>query len=102
ALKCSKPFGAGVQQGTFRESITGTALTVTGSFKNYYDEGSFHGTYKLTGTIGGSGPTTATGVVKVTGGTGAFRGAKGKGKTKCTTTDAGKTYTCSVTGRTTL
>ncbi len=97
ALKCSKPFGAGVQQGTFAESIAGTQISVTGRFKNFYNNGTNHGTYKLSGTVG-SGPITAAGSVKVTGGTGAYRNMTGTGKLKCTTSDAGKTYNCTTSG----
>ena len=97
ALKCSRPFGAGVQQGTFVESIAGTRLSVTGRFTNFYDTGTNHGTYKLSGTLS-SGTITATGSVKVTGGTGAYKHMQGTGKLKCTTTDAGKTYNCTTTG----
>ena len=97
AVKCSKPFGAGVQQGTFAESIAGTQISVTGKFKNFYNNGTNHGTYKLSGTAG-SGTITATGSVKVTGGTGAYKNMTGTGKLKCTTSDAGKTYNCTVSG----
>ena len=97
ALKCSKPFGAGVQQGTFAESIAGTQISVTGKFKNFYDNGTNHGSYKLSGTVA-SGTITATGSVKVTGGTGAYKNMKGTGTLKCTTTDAGKTYSCTTSG----
>ncbi len=96
-LKCSKPFGAGVQQGTFAESIAGTKISVTGKFKNFYDSGTNHGSYKLSGTVA-SGPITATGSVKVTGGTGAYKNMTGTGKLTCTTTDAGKTYNCTTSG----
>jgi len=97
ALKCSKPFGAGVQQGTFAESIAGTQISVTGRFKNFYDDGTNHGSYKLSGTVA-SGTITANGSVKVTGGTGAYKNMKGTGKLTCTTTDAGKTYNCTTSG----
>ena len=96
-LKCSRPFGAGVQQGTFAEPIAGTQLSVTGKFTNFYDNGTNHGSYKLSGTVS-TGTITATGIVKVTGGTGAYKNMKGSGKLKCTTTDAGKTYNCATSG----
>jgi hypothetical protein len=97
ALKCSKPFGAGVQQGTFAESIVGTQLSATGTFKNFYDDGTNHGSYKLSGTVG-TGTITASGSVKVTGGTGAYKNMTGTGKLTCTTTDAGKIYDCTTSG----
>ena len=97
SLKCSKPFGTGVQQGTFAESIAGTQVSVTGKFTNFYDAGTNHGSYKLSGTVS-SGTITATGSVKITGGTGAYRNMTGTGKLTCTTTDAGKTYNCTTGG----
>ena len=97
ALKCTKPFGDGVQQGAFVQSLAGTQITVNGKFKDFYDNGTNHGTYTLHGTVS-SGPITATGTVKVTGGTGAYKNMTGTGKLKCTTTDAGKTYNCTTSG----
>ena len=96
-LKCSKPFGAGVQEGTSKATIVGTQLSVTGKFKNFFDNGTNHGTIKLSGTIS-SGAITASGSVMVTGGTGAYKHMKAEGKTTCTTTDGGKTYSCTVSG----
>jgi hypothetical protein len=94
-LKCSKPLGAGVSRLTFHESVTGDRFSWTGSYKNYFDRGTIHGTYKMTGTIAGGVESPGTGVVTVTGGTGAFRGATGKGVITCTTHDGGKTFPCS-------
>jgi hypothetical protein len=41
---------------------------------------------------------SATGTFKVTGATGAYKRASGKGTLRCSTTDAGKTYGCTVAG----
>lgn len=98
ALKCSKPFGAGVQKGTSKASIVGTRVSVSGTFKNFFTNGTNHGPIKLSGTVG-SGAITASGSVNITGGTGAYRHTKGTGKATCTTTDAGKTYSCTVRGK---
>lgn len=95
--KCSQPFGDGVQQATSTTSIVGTQLNVTSRFKNFFDNGTDQGTVKLSGKLG-SGAITASGPVILTGGTGAYRHIKGTGRTSCTTTDAGKTYNCTVNG----
>jgi len=100
-LKCSMPFGAGVQQATYNESVVGTTSTASGTFKDFHDLGTVHGTYTLSGTLG-TGAITASGLLKISGGTGAFKGAKGTAKLTCTTTDGGKTYTCTSTGTGTL
>lgn len=100
-LKCSKPFGAGVQRSVFKESIVGTKVTVTGAIKNFHDNGTVHGSYTLSGTLG-TGPITASGPLKITGGTGAYKHTRGAGKLTCTTKDGGKTYTCTATGTATL
>ena len=96
-LKCSKSFGEGVQYSTFSESIIGTQVKVSGTFKNFFDNGTVDGTYGLSGTLS-SGPITTSGPLKITGGTGAYKHAKGSGKLTCTTNNGGKTYTCTATG----
>lgn len=98
SLKCSKPFGADVQKSTSKASIVGTQVSVGATFKNYFNHGTTHGTIKLSGTVG-NGAITASGSVNVTGGTGAYKHMKGTGKASCTTTDAGKTYSCTVRGK---
>ena len=100
-LKCPKPFGAGVQESTFKESITAAKVKVTGKFTNFYDTGTLRGTYTLKGGLR-NGQITATGPLKITGGTGAFNGARGMGKLTCVTKNGGKTYTCTATATATL
>jgi len=95
-IKCSAPFGNGVQSSTYHATVnpqTGAA-TNRGSYKNWFDTGTAFGTFSLTGRY--TSPTTATfkGTVTVAGGTGAFVGATGIGKLTCRTTDAGATSTC--------
>jgi hypothetical protein len=100
-LKCSKPFGAGVQKAINKGSIVGSSVKVTGRFKNYFDDGTEFGTLKLSGKVSG-GAVTVSGPVIIKGGTGAYRSMKGTGKATCTTKDAGKTYTCTVSGTATM
>jgi hypothetical protein len=100
-VDCSKPFGAGVQKATNTTSVVGSTLNVTGTFKNFFDNGTNHGTIKLTGKLT-SGTITASGPLTITGGTGRYNHIKGKGKATCTTSDAGKTFYCTVSGTATL
>lgn len=96
-LKCSKPFGAGVQKAMNTTSIVGSTLKVRGTFKNFFDQGTNHGTIKLTGKLT-SGTITASGPVTVTGGTGLYKHMTGKGKATCSTSDGGKTFRCTLSG----
>ena len=100
-LHCSKPFGTGVQRAHNKASVAGSTEKVTGSFKNFFDDGTTSGTLKLSGPIG-SGAITVTGSVTVTGGTGVYKHMRGTGRTTCTTTDAGKTFHCTVKGKATM
>jgi hypothetical protein len=100
-LNCTKPFGAGVQLAHNTTTIVGSTVNVSGSFKNFFDDGTDSGTVKLSGPFG-TGAITATGSVTITGGTGAYKHIKGKGAVTCTTPDAGKTFHCTVKGTTTL
>lgn len=78
-LKCSKPFGHGLQQATSKTTVAGARLTVTGRLKNFFDNGTNHGTYELSGTVA-AGTIAADGSVKITGGTGAYRNMTGTAK----------------------
>jgi hypothetical protein len=98
--QCSKPFGSGVQAGRTTTTITGSAVKVSGTFKNFFDDGTNSGKVKMAGTVG-SGPLTVKGTVTVTRGTGAYKHMKGTGKVTCTTSNAGKTFRCSVKGKAT-
>lgn len=100
SLKCSKPFGAGVQKAVNHASVVGSTVHVTGRFRNFFSAGSEFGTLKLSGKLGG-GTITVSGPVTIKGGTGAYKNIKGTGKATCTTKDAGKTYTCTVSGHAT-
>jgi hypothetical protein len=93
--KCSAPYGSGLSVITYKENVSGTQFTDTGAFTSYFSRGTFHGVYALSGTLPTTGSTiTATGPIKVTGGTGVFAGTKAKGKMTCATNDGGTHYTC--------
>lgn len=96
-LHCSRPFGTGVQRARNKSSVVGSTVKVTGSFKNFFDDGTNSGTVRLSGPIG-SGAITVKGSVRVIAGTGAYKHMRGTGRTTCTTTDAGKTFHCTVKG----
>ncbi len=100
-LNCTKPFGAGVQQAHNTTSITGSTVTVIASFKNYFDNGTDSGKLKLSGPVA-PGAVTVKGTATVTGGTGAYKHIKGTGPITCTSTDASKTFRCTVKGTATL
>ena len=95
-VNCSEPFGHGVQSSTYRATVNAKtgAATNRGSYKNWFDDGTVHGTFSLRGQY--TSPTAATfkGTFTITGGTGAFRGAKVRGTLTCSTTNAGATLTC--------
>jgi hypothetical protein len=100
-LNCTKPFGAGVQRSRTTATIVGSTVNVSGSFKNFFDDGTASGTIKMSGPFS-TGAITVKGSVTSTRGTGAYRHIKGKGPVTCTTTDAGKTFHCTVKGTVTL
>lgn len=63
-LKCTKPFGAGVQQAHNATTIVGSTVHVSGSFTNFFDDGTNSGTVKMSGPLG-QGALTVTGSVTV-------------------------------------
>lgn len=96
-LKCTEPFGAGVQQARNTTTIVGSTVHVSGSFKNFFDDGTTSGTVKMSGPLG-QGTLTVKGSATIIGGTGAYKHMKGTGPVSCTTTDNGKTFHCVVKG----
>lgn len=87
-VNCPPPGGGkGLHYDTFKNTvIPPNKVSGQGTFKEYFDSGTVHGTYRLGGTfVGTSG--TASGPLKVLGGTGAFRHMTGSGKLTCTTPD---------------
>jgi hypothetical protein len=100
-LNCTKPFGVGVQRVRTTATIVGSTVTVSGPFKNFFDDGTESGTIKMSGPFS-TGTITVKGSVIATRGTGAYKHVKGKGSVTCTTTDAGKTFHCTIKGTVTM
>jgi hypothetical protein len=100
-LNCTKPVGAGVQRARNTTAIVGSTVNVSGSFQDFFNDGTISGTLKLSGPFG-TAAITAKGSATTTGGTGAYKHIRGKGSVTCTTTDAGKTFHCTIKGTATL
>jgi hypothetical protein len=77
--------GATTSQGGFAGATTSGTLTV------FLDRGTVRGTFQFTITPNADGTVTLQGTTKYTGGTGAYRGAKGSGRTTATQDAAGYT-----------
>jgi hypothetical protein len=86
-----------VQQAHNTASIVGSIVTVIGSFTNFFPDGTNSGRVRMSGRFG-PGAVTVKGRVTVTGGTGAYKHMKGTGRVSCTTSDASKTFRCTVKG----
>jgi hypothetical protein len=90
SIRCGKRLGSGAQKQDFTNPDTGNT---SGTFTSYLGTGTMHGTFAWTqgeGTLVTSSQFAAanyTGTFKVQGGSGAFKGAKGKGTVTCTTPD---------------
>jgi hypothetical protein len=83
---CSGGLGHGVQADSFTVPSSGDTLA---RYTMYFGTGSVHGTYHLTPQSSSLNflATNWTGTMKVTGGTGAWKGVKGTGTMKCSTAD---------------
>jgi hypothetical protein len=84
---CGQPLGNGVQHDSFTVPASGDTLA---KYTLYFKTGTLSGRYDLTPTGGTSQnflETDWTGTMKVTGGTGAFKGATGTGTMVCKTMD---------------
>ena len=93
--RCTKPFGQGVQYVNGKGTVSGSAITETGQFQQFFYTGTVYGTFKLAGST--TGPTLK-GSVKYTGGTGAYKRAAGSGRLSCTSLSAtGSATLCTVT-----
>lgn len=91
---CPKPFGAGVQQDNFKDAVgAANSLTVTGNYKEYYNAGTIHGAYTLTGKTTG---VTLKGSASITGGTGAYSHVSGSARLTCTGSASSNKTTCTV------
>ena len=83
---CAKPLGGGIQRDSFSVPASGDTVA---KYTLYFRTGTLSGTYDLTPTGESQNflETDWTGAMKVTGGTGAFKGAKGVGTMACKTMD---------------
>jgi hypothetical protein len=85
-----KTLGSGAQKQDFASPDTGDT---SGTFTSYFRTGTVHGTFKLTqqeGSITTSNDFASAnyvGTLKITGGSGTFKDAKGTGTLTCTTPD---------------
>lgn len=94
---CSAPFGKGLHHSTITVTPSSpTSGSIAGRFKNYYNAGTVRGTVAMTFSATSPENVTYTGTVTYTGGTAAFRRAKGTGTITCTTTDGGAHKSCIV------
>ena len=94
-IRCPQPFGRGVQSATFSATVAKTgAATEKGTYKNWFDAGTLYGTYSLRGQYTSATAATFKGTFTISGGTGAYQGAKATGLLTCGTTNAGATSTC--------
>jgi hypothetical protein len=98
-VRCSGPFGKGVQSDSFKESVNAATGKISshGAFTDWYANGTVHGAYSVSGKLKTATSGTFVGAVAITGGTGAFRAAHAAGKLTCTTNDGGKTNVCTAT-----
>jgi hypothetical protein len=86
-VACPSVFGDGVVHDTITVTPTSrTAGTVRGNFKEYFDTGTIHGTFKLTYRVGSTG-VSSTGRAKIAGGAGAFKRVKGIVEISCKAAD---------------
>ena len=107
SAKCSKPFGAGVQQDSSKTTRTSlTAGSFSGPFKMFFDRGAIKGTFTINFVTMLSSAYQITGVtyrgrLTITGGTAAYRRVRGTGTVAGSSPDAVKTvlaYKLKLTG----
>ncbi len=93
-VSCQGPLGKGVQSQSYtRTSKTATTGSTTATYKQFFDKGTLHGTSTVDYTVTST-AVTFTGNAKITGGTGAYKGAKGTAKINCTSSDGGIHTSC--------
>ena len=91
---CGTPLGKGLQYASYKltgNTFGSVAIPGPGTFTDYYDAGTTHGSYQFDNTFN---PKTdrsfmLRGSVKVLGGTGAYKNAAGLGTITCSTRDLG-------------
>jgi hypothetical protein len=90
SIRCGKRLGWGAQKQEFSTPDTGD---VSGTFTSYLRAGTFHGSFVLTqqeGTLTSASQFASasyTGRLKIAGGSGLYKSAKGRGTTTCTSQD---------------
>ena len=94
-IRCGSPLHSGLEYDQFKDTVSGSHVTITGRFKLYFDTGTTHGTYRISGSATG---TTFTGTVKTTGGTGAFSHVSGPGTISCTPSSSTADH-CTITSK---
>jgi hypothetical protein len=97
-VACDRVFGKGVQHNS-KVTITPaspTTGTATGPFKQFFDTGTVHGTFKLAYSITPPSAVTYTGTATFSGGTGVYKHPRGSAKVTCESTDGGTHATCTV------
>jgi hypothetical protein len=93
SIHCSKPVGGGVRKDDFKTNPS--SGNEKGKFTEYFSNGTIRGSFLLIpqeGSLGNLysptfGASAFLGKVKVTGGTGAFAAAAGKGTSMCVSND---------------
>lgn len=87
-LACGGPLGKGVQHNsaTVGADAQRTKGTFRGKVRLFFNEGALRGTYRTAFTVA-DGAVSYDGTIKITSGTGDFRGVKGSGTITGTSTD---------------
>jgi hypothetical protein len=94
---CPAPFGKGLHYNSYTVTLTSPGHgTIASRFRNYYADGTVRGTAAMTFVASSPTNISYSGTVTYTGGTAAFRHAKGTGTINCTTTDGGAHKACKV------
>ncbi|HEY0346172.1 MAG TPA: hypothetical protein VGC59_16080 [Solirubrobacteraceae bacterium] len=87
-LSCSAPLGKGVQHDTAKLTATSsTAGAYSGALTLFFDTGTLRGTYKTSFTVANK-TVTYTGTLKISSGTGDFKGVTGTGTITGSSSDA--------------
>ncbi len=90
---CGKPFGVGLEASISTGTVSGNVFTNDGLFKLYFDRGTVHGKFKLAGSTQTG---LSSGTLTFTGGTAAFKHARGSGTIACKTAANSPLSVCKV------
>jgi hypothetical protein len=99
-LTCGQPLGKGVQHNssTVNANAERTSGSFSGNVRLFFNEGALRGTYRTTFSIAG-GRVSYSGTMKITSATGEFKGVKGTGTIRGSSSDG---LTSSLTEKLTL